>query len=303
MESAEWTDFAQGSHAPENLAQVTQSCKDFLAQHEGKRIALVTSGGTTVPLERNTVRFLDNFSAGTRGSASSEQFMSEHGYPVIFLYRAHSLMPYSRHLCLAQLLDVLSLNGEAATTTDPTTLHALHALQKVKASNLLLAIPFVSVSEYLYYLREIAVCLSAIGSNALLYLAAAVSDFYLPDAAMSEHKIQSREGPLQITLPQVPKMLKPLVAQWCPEAFIVSFKLETDEAMLTPKAQRSLAQYGHQLVVANMLHTRKTLVILFAADGSKEEVRLSEEQAKHREIEVDLIANLVARHAAFITKQ
>jgi phosphopantothenate-cysteine ligase len=32
----------------------------------------VTSGGTTVPLERQMVRFLDNFSAGTRGAISAE---------------------------------------------------------------------------------------------------------------------------------------------------------------------------------------------------------------------------------------
>ncbi len=30
------------------------------------------SGGTTVPVERNTVRFLDNFSSGQRGAASAE---------------------------------------------------------------------------------------------------------------------------------------------------------------------------------------------------------------------------------------
>ena len=34
--------------------------------------ALVTSGGTTVPLERRTVRFIDNFSSGNRGAALTE---------------------------------------------------------------------------------------------------------------------------------------------------------------------------------------------------------------------------------------
>jgi hypothetical protein len=38
-------------------------------------IVLVTSGGTTVPLERNCVRFIDNFSKGTRGALSAEQFL------------------------------------------------------------------------------------------------------------------------------------------------------------------------------------------------------------------------------------
>ena len=52
-------------------------------EHSHKRIALVTSGGTTVPLENNTVRFIDNFSAGTRGATSAEYFL-ENGYAVIF---------------------------------------------------------------------------------------------------------------------------------------------------------------------------------------------------------------------------
>lgn len=53
----------------------------FIKRHTGSNgqltrpIACVTSGGTTVPLERNCVRFIDNFSAGTRGAMSTEQFL------------------------------------------------------------------------------------------------------------------------------------------------------------------------------------------------------------------------------------
>ena len=35
----------------------------------GQPVALVSSGGTAVPLEKQMVRFLDNFSSGGRGSA------------------------------------------------------------------------------------------------------------------------------------------------------------------------------------------------------------------------------------------
>ena len=38
-------------------------------------IVCVTSGGTTVPLERHCVRFIDNFSGGTRGALSAENFL------------------------------------------------------------------------------------------------------------------------------------------------------------------------------------------------------------------------------------
>ena len=52
-----------------------------------QRIVLVTSGGTTIPFEKNTVRFIDNFSQGTRGSASAENFLRDSQCSVIFLYR------------------------------------------------------------------------------------------------------------------------------------------------------------------------------------------------------------------------
>lgn len=47
-------------------------------------------------MENQTVRFVDNFSAGTRGATSAEYFL-EHNYAVIFLHRLYSLQPYSRH--------------------------------------------------------------------------------------------------------------------------------------------------------------------------------------------------------------
>lgn len=46
-----------------------------LAGTFSRPIACVTSGGTTVPLERNCVRFIDNFSGGTRGALSAEEFL------------------------------------------------------------------------------------------------------------------------------------------------------------------------------------------------------------------------------------
>jgi hypothetical protein len=49
-----------------------------------------------VPLEKNMVRFVDNFSMGTRGASSAEYFL-EAGYAVVFLHRQHSLQPWSRH--------------------------------------------------------------------------------------------------------------------------------------------------------------------------------------------------------------
>jgi len=51
---------------------------------------LITSGGTSVPLEKNTVRSVENFSTGARGARSAEYFIKA-GHPVIFLHRKDSL--------------------------------------------------------------------------------------------------------------------------------------------------------------------------------------------------------------------
>jgi phosphopantothenate-cysteine ligase len=39
---------------------------------EKDRIVCITSGGTSIPLEKNTVRSVENFSAGQRGANSAE---------------------------------------------------------------------------------------------------------------------------------------------------------------------------------------------------------------------------------------
>ena len=108
----DWEGFFSSNPPPPNLATTEDRIKQFmtlddegLGQSSGslKPVCLVTSGGTTVPLEVNTVRFVDNFSAGTRGSASAEHFL-EAGYRVIFLHRDKSLAPFSRHIDISQLL-------------------------------------------------------------------------------------------------------------------------------------------------------------------------------------------------------
>jgi DNA / pantothenate metabolism flavoprotein len=90
----------------------------------------------------------------------------------------------------------------------------------------------------------------------MFYLAAAVSDFYVPWTELPEHKIQSRGGELNLELQQVPKCLGLLRNDWAPAAFHVSFKLETDEQLLLHKAKAAITSYGVHCVVANELNTR-----------------------------------------------
>ena len=67
-----WTpeEFYREFDEPPHVQDITESVQAFVETHRqaGHKVVLVTSGGTTVPLEKNMVRFLDNFSAGTRGA-------------------------------------------------------------------------------------------------------------------------------------------------------------------------------------------------------------------------------------------
>lgn len=61
----------------------------------------------------------------------------------------------------------------------------------------------------------------------------------------------------------------------------VSFKLETDERLLIGKAAAAISKYGVHGVVANVLHTRKDVVLLVGgkphssgAEGAEEQVQV-----------------------------
>ena len=107
--------------------------------------------------------------------------------------------------------------------------------------------------------------MSPLGGRLMVLAAAAVSDFYIPTLAMAEHKIQSsRADPLVLQLQHVPKILKCISTLWAPRGFLVSFKLETDPALLASKANGALVNSLPKLVVGNLLPTYKDKVHVFA---------------------------------------
>ncbi|KAL1968115.1 hypothetical protein VTN77DRAFT_2246 [Rasamsonia byssochlamydoides] len=287
---------------PKSLKNHEALAKAFIEFHveANRRVVLVTSGGTTVPLENQTVRFIDNFSAGTRGATSAEYFL-EAGYAVIFLHRQFSLLPYSRHYshstnCFLDFMDEAPSDSSSSdqgcivvrSEYQDAMRDVLRKYRYAKQNNLLLLLPFVTVTEYMFELRSLANLMKPLGANALFYLAAAVSDFFIPRHRMAEHKIQSSEVPITdsdvytgynedqpshrskkliIDLDPVPKFLHRLVNGWAPEgSMIVSFKLETDPSLLVYKARTSLQRYSHHLVIGNLLSTRKWEVVFITPD-------------------------------------
>lgn len=303
-------DYFRSHLAPEYLPEVEAQVALFVEHHiqTGKRIVLVTSGGTTVPLENNTVRFIDNFSAGTRGATSAEYFL-ENGYAVIFLHREFSLLPYSRHYshttnCFLDYMVEKDNKVEINPSLADEMLVVLRKYNQAKSSRSLLPIPFTTVNQYLYTLRSIAETLKKINSDALFYLAAAVSDFFLPSSRLPKHKIQAQpSGRLIVDLEAVPKFLRRLVDSWAPQAMIVSFKLETDNSILIHKATGALHRYHHQLVIGNLLQTRKQEVVFVTPDGQENWVRLTEEQIENNtDIESLIIPEVILEHDKWTVK-
>lgn len=164
-----------------------------------------------------SVRFLDNFSAGssivswaashsvtsivsgTRGATSAEYFLKA-GYAVIFMHRQFSLQPFSRHYSHTTnpFLDILylsstpSADGTGAEREEVVIksegldflTQVLKARQDALSNRNLHTLTFVTVNEYLFLLRAISGEMSKLKRASMYYLAAAVSDFFLPTQKM-----------------------------------------------------------------------------------------------------------------------
>ncbi|KAJ3522773.1 hypothetical protein NM688_g8827 [Phlebia brevispora] len=181
---------------PPTLEEDVGAVREFVQRHlrAKRKVVLVTSGGTTVPLELNVVRFLDNFSAGTRGATSAEYFLKA-GYAVIFMHRQFSLQPFSRHYSHTThpFLDFLDKTDHTGITVKeserPQLLQVLTAYKEVHRLGTLHTLHFVTVNDYLWLLRAISQELYVLGRDAMFYLAAAVSDFFLPRQKMVRHAV------------------------------------------------------------------------------------------------------------------
>eukprot|EP01132_Coremiostelium_polycephalum_P005387 gene5387-6720_t len=102
------------------LSIVKQFAQDALKNNS--KVIFITSGGTIVPIEKNMVRFLDNFSGGGRGASTAEYFL-DRGYHVVFLSRKNSLQPFVKNLMIHETnfftyLDIDSDQDVSAAVSD-----------------------------------------------------------------------------------------------------------------------------------------------------------------------------------------
>lgn len=245
-----------------------------------QRLVLVTSGGTSVRLEKNTVRSIENFSTGKRGALCTEEFLYN-DYNVIFLYRENSLKPFLNHF---QLKDFFENNNISEYEKYK------HLYQKYKEK--IHYIEYNDVEEYLELYEYISKELSVFGVNSIIFLAAAVSDFYIPKDKIVENKIQSNDSELTIQLYPIKKEIYKIKTEWNPKAFLISFKLETDKNILFQKVNKAIIKTKSDLVIANLLQTRYNVVYLV---GQNEKVdTIEKKEAEY--IEKNIIKEIVRRH-------
>ena len=151
---------------------------------------------------------------------------------------------------------------------------------------------YESVHEYFYLCLEICKQLKQVSARSILYMASAVSDFYIPFKQLVTDKIQSSGGPLTLQLSQTPKMLgyfKYLCGDNC---LLVSFKLETkkDTEFLFMKARKAINKYGSDVVCSNMLHSRRYECWMVTED---DDTCLELKNSKFKELEEDIIVHLL----------
>ena len=219
-----------------------------------------------------------------------EEFSARDACEVVLLQRDGSCAPYERMVVASatpverrtferapHALDAFELAEDGRTARarrgrGDAVARALRCLRE--ETRKVTTIRFKTLFEYLTLLKAACEAIEEEamrrGGRAVVVLAAAVSDFYVPWRDLPEHKIQSaaqaRDG-LELTLRPVPKMLGLIKSEWCPNALVVGFKLETDINILADKALRSLRRYRLDAVVANQLTTRYDFVHLHTADG------------------------------------
>lgn len=182
-----------------------------------KHVVLITSGGTKVPLEKNAVRSIENFSKGTRGARSAEQFIKA-GFPVIFFHRKNSLQPFSVEIqdeWSTWLESIDRANKGRGEFFKKVDLYNKYNQKKSPYSGLLLKVEYVTVTDYLRDLEAISRELHSQKVKSISYLAAAVSDFQIPENKLPEHKMQSG-GSLDLKLEGVPKKLGEIKKTWNP---------------------------------------------------------------------------------------
>lgn len=232
---------------------------------------LITSGGTTVPID--PVRSITNASSGKFGSALAAAALRA-GMKVTYLTSHHGKSPFSQSIDFYQSADWQD---------------NIDDLEKLyQFSNTYRA----AYREYRYHnFSEYAESLQKVIQSEqpkIIMLAAAVSDYLVSN--YSDNKVRSSES-MNIQLESAPKIIHS-VRKWSKGSFIVGFKLlvNAEDSELARAAESIIRKHQLDLVVANDLSSIRRgahEVLLVEPDGSYQKIT--------QNIATAVIANIVKR--------
>lgn len=268
------------------------------------RLAIVTSGSVPTPLDTDSVNYLDTLGSGNRAAACAEEFLRK-GYHVIFLYRDGSLRPFSRVLAKRMkkthaLTDQVQLNSKTGRVElvmdadeEARMTQVLMAYESVKLR--LLEVSFSDLFEYLYLLREACRAAAPLRHGALLFMAAGLTKMFIPRHELTRPSATFLDqGKEALKLYPVPHIIRAARQSWCPQAFLVAFKLENDTLSLVEGAHRLLERHGVHLVVGNVVRERNRRVLIVT---ERDEIKLV--SPHENELEPSMVKAVVRNHKQF----
>lgn len=264
-------------------------------------IALVTSGPTNVPLDRTKELFVDLTGRVQeyQGPACVEYLLSIK-YSVIFLCREDSLQPFTRHfqkyIQKDTLLDIFQYQDEndciilggmdKAQTERFYKIMKTHAISKQH----MLKVSFSCLQQYLLLLRIATQAIHKANTRGVVILAATVMEYYVPihsetpfwgkqnganiNAIRNSQKNANSTNyfskqyekiamKLSIHFVRAPNLIRKIRKDWCPKAFLVSFRYDLPQETMIETAHKDLEKYGVDVIagVNRMEHPHQILLV------------------------------------------
>ncbi|UKK02115.2 phosphopantothenate--cysteine ligase (ATP) [Theileria orientalis] len=242
--------------------------------NEDYRVIVITSGGTSVNLDRYGIRYIDNFSSGRRGSEIAEFFLSK-GYLVLFLSRKTAHLPFIRFTNDRdnpyRLLESLRVENNSSITVEGGSefkeliLKSIEGYNKYK-SRLFLDY-FTTLSEYQNKFTVIVHYCKRFLQNVAYCLVAAASDFKFSNDSLMKEKFSS-SNTVNLKLEPLPKMRKIIrqISDGYPT--VCCFKMSTNRTEMENSAKEMLSKpTSADMIVCNIFNERLTNVSIVFSDG------------------------------------
>ncbi|GFE53245.1 phosphopantothenate cysteine ligase, putative [Babesia ovis] len=263
------------------------------------KLAVVTSGGTCVPLDRCGVRLMDNFSTGKRGSRVAEELLRR-GYHVVFIYRKGSHMPFLRDITdcgddlgLADAMEVAE-DGTIKFVPPKNRLDDIRrAIEEYRMyKDKLTLITFRVTADYRRAVETVCNALKHKAADAMFFLAAAVADFEIPEDMLPRNKVSS-DSDMTLHLVRAEKVRNMVRKIMGNKPTLCCFKLETDQTITMQKAKLLIEEpTSADVVVVNILDQRYNTVELVFSTGETRRL-----QTKDGDIEEGIVDALIQLHS------